>query len=61
MLYTDGVHQAQLHRLGNQFLVSGFTSESASTLKAHYGLHYWQDPKEVLVISEYEISSHMSR
>lgn len=61
MLYSDGVHQAQLHRLGNQFLVSGFTSESASTLKAHCGLHYWQDPKEVLVISEYEVSSHMSR
>ena len=51
MLYSDRVYQAQLHRLGNWFLVSGFTSESASTLKAHEGLYYWQDPKEVLVIS----------
>ena len=58
---AGGVHQAQLHRLGNWFPVSGFTSESASTLKAHDGLHYWQDPKKVLVISEYEFSSYISR
>ena len=60
--FTAGMlHQAQLCRPGSRFLVSGFTSESASTLKAHDGLHYWQDPKEVLVISEYEVSSYTSR